>query len=392
MSRKPPTQLHLVNDRARIRAAQQSHDRKGAEERTHAQRLAATGLSPRPAFTLIELSAVVIVFTLLLGQVIPAVKRARQGSMQVTCQDRLGQISRAALAYAAEDPNELAIPIGKGDGNPLINEAYTSYYGFGGKSGLGHLGTANQSIWSGKNGMGSVHRPLNNILYKTGLPGPTTSSSRGGSSESWSADARADVDVYHCPADRGFSGMHHNGWKVSGLTSYDYYGTSYATNPLFIGVIAGSALLLHSNSPYMRPVSRVPSPTDTVLYWENAARYAVFANNDQLEQHTCYWPWTMGDFTANGWHETPFHFYVTFVDGHTAWMEIKGYGYVEAPPNLTPPCSGEMCACTLIRAPGLRLDTAPAELIPTHKRSSGSTTQIVTQDGADPYIFGVVDQ
>ena len=138
--------------------------------------------------------------------------------------------------------------------------------------------------------MGAAHRPLNATLFKAPFPVPTPSGGRGGGLLDWSDDARVNVDVYHCPRDLGFPGMHEQGWRDSGLSSYNYYGTSYAVSPLFVGPGPGS--LLMSNSVYARPVSTVPQPTTTVMYWENAARYAIYANNtEDYDQTGCSWPY-----------------------------------------------------------------------------------------------------
>ena len=357
------------------------------------------------AFTLVELLVVVSIIALLIAILLPSLKKARQGAKRVACNANVRGIAQAGLTYAADDPKEFAIPIGPGDGHPLMWETYPSYIGFGGKSGVGPTKSPNDSIFSGKNRLGSVHRPLNTVLYKGGVVGMVkTSGGRGGSGRDWSADAKLELDVFRCPGDKGFPGMHHNGWKLSKLTGYDYYGTSYACNPLFVGY-PGAGKPLDSNAVYARPMSRVPNPSNTIMYWEWAARYASYATNDVLEGGEyvqrgtpggCYWPYDIGDLSAEGHHGQPWHFNVAFGDGHSTWIKIRGHGYVEIAvqdSKMPPACQGGVCRCILVRGLGWQLDTLPADLVKTNKKRSGSgTTQLSSQDGVDVSIFGVVDK
>ena len=354
------------------------------------------------AFTLVELLVVVSIIALLIAILLPSLKKARQAAKRIACNANVRGIAQAGLTYATDDEKEFAIPIGTRDGNAAVTESYPSYVNYGGKSGLGVQGTANGSIWSGFNDMGSIHRPLNYILYKGGLIGGMKSEGRGGGT-SWTQDADQDLDIYRCPGDKGFPGMHHEGWKTSKLTAYDYYGTAYACNPLLVSVPTAGAPM-DSNSTYMRPMSRVPSPSNTVLYWEWAARYATYATNDvvdggeyvQSQAPGCYWPYDIGDFTAYGNHSQPWHFNVSYGDGHSTWIKIYGHGFVEIAEQdskMPPKCANGMCACILVRGLGWQLDTLPSELVRTPKRrSAGGTSQISTSDGADGTIFGVVEK
>jgi prepilin-type processing-associated H-X9-DG protein len=202
------------------------------------------------------------------------------------------------------------------------------------------------------------------------------------------------VDVYRCPSDDGFSGMHHAGWKNSGLSAYDYYGTSYAANCLLVG--PPSEFQLRSISPYRRPVSDVPNPANTVAYMENAARYSVYANNP--EEHVqqgppasgCYWPYAIGDFTAQGWHGTPFRFNVSFVDGRVAQVNMKGHGVLELPYYPSPDCADGRCKCVVIRGQGYQLDTLPAPFRLTPKRRSSFGGMVAVEDGSGS-VFDIVD-
>jgi len=353
------------------------------------------------AFTLVELLVVVSIIALLIAILLPSLKKARQAAKRIACNANVRGIAQAGLTYATDDEKEFAIPIGTRDGNAAVTESYPSYVNYGGKSGLGVQGTANGSIWSGFNDMGSIDRPLNYVLYKGGFAGPTTSLSRSGSSESWTADAKLDLEVFHCPGDKGFPGMHYNGWKIGGLSGYDHFGTSYSCNPYLVGTGAGSPL--DSNSMYLRPMSRVPNPSNTILYSEFAMRFAVFANNSideggDYDQSGCYWPWPIGDKIAHGHHGQPWHFTVSFGDGHATWAKIKGHGNVSIgtqDSKMPPSCQNGYCQCILQRGLDWQVDTLPADLVPTHKlRTASNGTLVAQQDGAggSDDIFSIQDK
>ena len=78
-----------------------------------------------------------------------------------------------------------------------------------------------------------------------------------------------------------FPGMHHAGWKQSGMSSYDYYGTSYSANSMYIYDPINPTNLF-TNSIYLRPLSNVPDPDRTLLHMENAARFAYSSYDPEL--------------------------------------------------------------------------------------------------------------
>ncbi|GJM26559.1 MAG: hypothetical protein DHS20C16_29740 [Phycisphaerae bacterium] len=334
---------------------------------------------------MVELLVVVSIIALLVAILLPSLNKARQQAKRLTCLANIRGISQAALTYAADDRNEKVIPIGTGDGK--YPKAHLAYAGFGGKSGLGATGSANQSNWSGKNGVeiGSPHRPLNYVLYKgiNQLSGPFVD---------WGKDAKVEMPNFKCPSDKGFSGMHMKGWRDSKLSGYDYFGTSYFANPLFVA--APSEAAWKSNSMYQRSLSQVPNPGNTIMYTELATRYAIFAtNNEEYDQSIsgCYWPYSSGDFTAKGFHKKDFHFNVSFGDGHASWIKLKGYGKVDIPQhNMPPECPNGVCVCILVRGLGWQLDTLPADLVKTNK-SKNSSSVIATTDGDAPNEFEVVN-
>lgn len=352
-------------------------------------------------FTLVELLVVVSIIALLIAILLPSLKRAREGAKRVACNSNLRGIAQAGLTYAADDPEEQAIPIGPGDDNPTNQQSYTAYIGFGGKSGLGTAAPNNVIASPFAGGptylLGAMHRPLNRILYKTGFGGSKLVSGGGGGGRgaqvSWNDDARLDLDLYRCAGDKGFPGMHHKGWKTTGRTAYDFYGTAYAANPLFIFNPSGGPL--YSNAIYKRAMARVPNPTNTVLYWEYAARYAFFATNtEEYDQSGCYWPYTNIDKArpADGHHAQPWYFNVSFGDGHADWVKIKGHGKISLPKyggSGNAYCNNTRCECVTVRGYGWQLDCLPAQPIATLKPNSGGSQGASSREG-DLDIFEVV--
>jgi prepilin-type N-terminal cleavage/methylation domain-containing protein len=356
------------------------------------------------AFTLVELLVVVSIIALLIAILLPSLKRARESAKRVACNAGLRGVAQAGLTYAADDKDEFSIPIGYGDAK--FDDSRYAYVGYGGKSGRGASLDLATALFGGANWMGAVHRPLNTVLFKDGVVGPKGSTGGGGSGRGstgaldWSADAAQDLGLYHCAGDKGFTGMHQRGWKDSRLSAYDYFGTSFAANPLLIGV-PGSQDPLKSNSMYRRPMSRVPSPSNTVLYWEYSARYAFYADNDitkggEYIQTTvpgggCYWPYTEYlNMTAHGHHGQDWNFNVSFGDGHAAWIKVKGHGYVDVDlANLGSYCKGtggtsNRCKCVYVRGLGWQLDTLPSTPVVTNKANSGVSGQLASKEGSGP--------
>ena len=212
-------------------------------------------------------------------------------------------------------------------------------------------------------------------------------------------DTTLDLDLFKCPGDEGPPrAAHCPDWvENSERSSFDHFGNSYAANLLMVH--SGNAPL-DSNSPYLRPTSRVPTPSRTLYYEENIGRWA-FAAKWEIDE--CRW---IGEGidpgptkTIDGWHGRGWTFNRAFVDSHAEtqkiWEETKqtlltpgevmssledGYAthyrserlgsypddcFRNNPNSISSNDAYEHCRCVIIRGDGWQKDTLPAEYLPT---------------------------
>ena len=232
----------------------------------------------RTAFTLIELLVVIAIIALLISILLPSLESARRQAKQNTCLSRIKNIATSSRVYETDDPQGWGIPCHPRQyRQDPQNATYIGAYEWGGKSGIGwddYLGPSNplNSKYGTKAGFGPATRPMNDILYKGGFRNNEDPFYRVGAME----DTRLELDLFKCPADDGPPrGAHCPDWLAhSERSSYDHFGTSYAAN---VFLTTGSAHRdggLSSNSPYLRPTSRVPNPARTLYYEENIGRWA----------------------------------------------------------------------------------------------------------------------
>ncbi len=326
-------------------------------------------------FTLVELLVVVSIIALLISILLPSLQKARDSAKKIKCGANVRGIAQAGLTYAADDRQEFAIPINVADAE--FPESYRSSYSFGGKSGTGHTGNVSQSFFSGVKGQGSTHRPLNRIMYPRATFYQAT-----GPFGNWVPDTKEDLPIYTCPGDKGFPGMHMQGWRDNkNKSSYDYFGTAYNANVYLVGQ-SGLGVTVASNSPYRRSLSQVPNSGNTILYMENAARYAQYANNPELNQDSsggCHWPYQYGDFTAKGFHKQDWRFNVAFCDGSARYIKIKGHGRVDYGPGTVE----SQNQCILVRGLDWQVDTMPSKPLETNKTRSQDISGHVQLDGTE---------
>lgn len=329
--------------------------------------------------TLMEVITSVGVVAVLSTLLLPTLGDARRQGKAVHCLANLERLGAASAIYANIDTSENAIPVHPRIG--LVPGAMGEFE-WGGKAGRGEAQiSANPltSKWGTAEGRGPATRGLNAVLY--GDVFQNYRDNPGPDKMNWLHDATLDLDVFNCPSDSGYAGHHRLSWRSSKLTSFDHYGTSYAANTSWIGVPGGDCAL-SSNSPFLKPVSRVPNPAQTVLFQENCGRYAWRVNYGGPFDGGCSsLSGALGPDIERiilGWHGRSWMFQTAFVDGHA--RDVRMIGHLQPEPRLGryPPYKGSAVTshlfwhCVILRGPGWQLDTLPAPPVQTSFNCSGA--------------------
>ena len=355
----------------------------------------AAGNRSRLGFTLIELLVVIAIIALLISILLPSLQRAREQAKRSVCMSHIKGIATSSRLYAAEDESGWAIPIHplNFDQKELPEPTYIGAYEWGGKSGVGRVGYCKgkakdviTSKYGTRCGFGPATRPLNAILFKSGF-----AAWGNDFPEEQVRDSQLTLDDFRCPGDDGPPrGGHCLEWICDGATSsYDWFGNSYASNVFLSGYSDGRGCL-RSNSPYLRPITRIPNPANTLYYEENVGRWAWAARVDICGSVPGI---DIGALKViRGWHGQDWTYTRAFVDAHASYQKIiiegsrdsqgyyrhyvaaqlgdypiGNYDCIKTPPDAPPGQDAYFFwRCLIVRGVGWQKDTLPSEPVDTN--------------------------
>lgn len=243
---------------------------------------ASVGSPSAGAFTLIELLVVIGIIAILLAILLPALTSSRNEGTRTRCLANMRALGQALETYSMDDERGYTSPV-----HPKAETAwlYDGEYEYGGKTGMDVMGDPD---------FRQENRILNKYIFGNAMS--------------------ASLQIYECPGDNGvpdapvdfepfFVEPAYINKKI-----FDLAGTSYRLNN-HIDFLGGSGFSQYFYGPYLRPKTRVPSASETVILEETLAEVAK---------------WNAPTYDVKGWHAKMQRFNVTFVDGHASTIYLKG--------------------------------------------------------------------
>ncbi len=203
-------------------------------------------LTPRHAFTLVELLVVIAVVAILIGVLLPGLSSARRAAQSLSSASNIRQIGTATLTYLNDHNQHLPQLRIDDAANPV-------------KAPLGdNIGT----LFAGKFGtlpffaidrIGPERRPLNPYLFDRPLPSDDTPEARD-----------FELELLRDPTDTGFVDPFIESFGLDTSSLYDLLGTSYALNDHALDDSPSEELY---DTLIPKPGGRMPRISDTTKAW-----------------------------------------------------------------------------------------------------------------------------
>ncbi len=215
----------------------------------------ATTSLPRSAFTLIELLVVIAIIALLVGILLPALAKARTVARLAKSQSNVSQLTRAMGLFRNENRDDLPFPMTiYGDVNRWQSPGAVTSGAFAMHLHSGNYLRADNPNANGMNDYWPGERALNPFIYAgVNLPVPPLYPfNRPGATSSRPAVTAGErqalkLDFCRSPGDQATTDHPSTASSTDsttaphyfqGLSQYDYTGTSYAHNSIWIQVLA----------------------------------------------------------------------------------------------------------------------------------------------------------